>query len=76
MNYFFGIYCDQNIIVKKSIEGAQIRILLNYLSTLSIIYNLKINWSDQMIQLITVVDCLSGYVSRIISFECVARRKK
>ena len=76
MDYFFDIYSDQNVIIKKSIEGAQIRILMNYLQTLSIIHNLKIDWSAQMIQLITIVDSISGYVSRIVSFECIARRKK
>ena len=75
MDFFFNTYTHQNFIIKKSIQGAQIKILMNYLQIMSIMHHLKINWSAEILQFITIIDSVSGYVSKIISFECIARRK-
>ena len=68
---FFLIVKKQKLIIKKSIEGASLKILINYLQIISIIQNLKLDWNENIIQFNMAINSASGNFSRIISFDCI-----
>ena len=70
MDYFL-IVMKQKFIVKKSIQAAYLKILINYLQLISIVQNLKVNWDTNIVQFNTVSSSVSGNFAKIVSFDCV-----
>ena len=62
---------EQKFIVRKSIEAAYLKILINYLQLISIIKNLKINWSTEISRFQLLSSSISGSFVKIISFDCI-----
>ena len=63
----------QKYIVRKSIQAAYLKIMINYLQLISIIENLKLNWNSNILQFFKISSSVSGSLAKTIRLDCVFR---
>lgn len=67
---------NYNLSIKRNIESTYIKILLNYLQTISICSDLRLNWSSVLMKVFTFQNSLAGFFLKTISIDCLLKSKK
>ena len=55
------------------INGALIKILINYSQTTAILHSLHLNWAQQIVEVFNVHQTASGGIQQVIGLECLLK---
>lgn len=80
-NYFFNFVrfnydantklSDKKFATQQIFSAAYIKILINYLQTISIIKSLRLNWQQVWSQFFVFQEVASGGIGRALNLECI-----
>lgn len=59
---------------KHSIQSCNIKILLNYIQTISVVNNLNLNWSNVLTKIFSIQNNIAGFIFKLINLDCFLKR--
>ena len=62
---------NQKFAIQKILSAAIVKIIVNYLQTITILKSLRLNWHEVWIQFFVVQETASGGVARALNLECL-----
>ena len=67
---------DKKYVIKKSIESAYMKIMINYIQIVTICNSLKINWDSLLTKFYSVQNSVGGNIFKIVSLNCLLKGKQ
>lgn len=67
---------DKKYVIKKSIESAYMKIMINYIQIVTICNSLKINWDSLLTKFYSVQNSVGGNIFKIVSLNCLLKGRK
>ena len=62
---------NESFAVRKIINSAYFKIVINYSQTIAILNSLKLNWNEIIAQYFQIHKMASGSIDQILSIECI-----
>lgn len=68
------IYQNDRSNARHSFQSCNIKILLNYIQTISVLNNLSLNWSNVLTKIFSVQNNIAGFIFKLINLDCFLKR--